>query len=207
MDRAFWDSKYSTDEFVYTKDVNRFVKEHLEDLPPGKAIDLAGGEGRNTIFLAEKSWLVENIDISSVGLKKCQDLAFERGVAKKVFTTNASALDFESQLAPVDLGLIGYLQIPKQDLEIAITRLVGNLKPGGIFFGVWHALENLESGFGGPQDPKLLPSKALLLEILSTLGLEISFVENRDGQVQTRDGLRPSITLVCLAKKGDTGPA
>jgi SAM-dependent methyltransferase len=205
VDRQFWDSKYSVAEFVYTKEVNRFVKEHLANLPPGRAIDLAGGEGRNTVFLAQKGWLVENIDISSVGLEKCQELALERGVSKNVITNNASALDFESELAPVDLGLIGYLQIPQQELEIAITRLVANLKPDGIFFGVWHALENLESGFGGPQDPKLLPSKDSLGEILSGLNLEISFVENRDGQIQTRDGLRPSITLVCLAKKAGFG--
>ena len=47
MDKAFWDIKYSVDEYVYTKDVNRFVKESLSDLAPGKMIDLAGGEGRN----------------------------------------------------------------------------------------------------------------------------------------------------------------
>jgi SAM-dependent methyltransferase len=140
MDKAFWDSKYSTDEYVYTKDVNRFVKESLSDLAPGKMIDLAGGEGRNTVFFAENGWQAENIDLSSVGLEKCQRLAAERGVSDNVFTTQASALDFESKLSPVDLGVCAYLQIPQKDLEIAITRLVENILPGGVFFGVWHAL-------------------------------------------------------------------
>ena len=43
MDKAFWDEKYSTKDYVYTKDVNRFVKESLSDLKPAKMIDLAGG--------------------------------------------------------------------------------------------------------------------------------------------------------------------
>jgi hypothetical protein len=106
MDKAFWDSKYSTKEYVYTKEVNRFVQEHLEALAPGKMIDLAGGEGRNTVFFAQKGWQAENIDLSSVGLEKCKALAKERGVSDKVVTTNASALDFVSKLAPVDLGVL-----------------------------------------------------------------------------------------------------
>ena len=199
MDKAFWDQKYSVKEYIYTKDVNRFVKEHLEALAPGKMIDLAGGEGRNTVFFAEKGWQVENIDLSSVGLEKCSELAKERGVSDRVATTNASALDFVSTLAPVDLGLCAYLQIPQAELEIAITGLVDKIKPGGVFFGVWHALDNLEDGFGGPQNPELLPSTSSMRKVLSKLPLEISFVTNRDGAVQTKQGLKPSITLTAMA--------
>jgi SAM-dependent methyltransferase len=199
VDKAFWDEKYSVKEYVYTKDVNRFVKEHLEALAPGKMIDLAGGEGRNTVFFAEKGWQVENIDLSRVGLEKCSELAKERGVSDRVATTNASALNFVSTLAPVDLGLCAYLHIPQAELEIAITGLVDKIKPGGVFFGVWHALDNLEDGFGGPQNPELLPSTSSMRKLLSKLPLEISFVTNRDGQVQTKQGLKPSITLTAMA--------
>ena len=201
MDKAFWDDKYSATEYVYTKDVNRFVKESCSDLAPGKMIDLAGGEGRNTVFFAEKGWQAENVDLSSVGLEKCVALAKERGVSDKVVTTTASALDFVSKLAPVDLGVCAYLQIPSQDLDVAIGRLVDNIKPGGVFFGVWHALENLEEGFGGPQNPELLPTTESMTTLLSKLPLEISFVTNRDGQVQTREGLKPSITLTAMATR------
>jgi predicted TPR repeat methyltransferase len=201
MDKAFWDSKYSVDEYVYTKDVNRFVKESCSDLAPGKMIDLAGGEGRNTVFFAEQGWQAENIDLSPVGLEKCERLAAEKNVSDLVFTTNASALDFVSQLAPVDLGVIAYLQIPQGELAVAITRLVENIKPGGVFFGVWHALENLKDGFGGPQNPDFLPSEESMTQLLSSLPLEIQFVANRDGQVQTKEGLKPSITLTAMATR------
>ena len=201
MDKAFWDSKYSVDEYVYTKDVNRFVKESCSDLAPGKMIDLAGGEGRNTVFFAEKGWQAENIDLSPVGLVKCEKLAKERDVQELVFTTNASALDFVSKLAPVDLGVCAYLQIPQEQLTVAITRLVENIKPGGVFFGVWHALENLKDGFGGPQNPEVLPSEESMTALLSSLPVEIKFVTNRDGQVQTKEGLKPSITLTAMAIK------
>ena len=197
MDKAFWDSKYSSDEYIYTKDVNRFVKESLSDLAPGKMIDLAGGEGRNTVYFAERGWQAENIDLSSVGLEKCERLAAEKNVSDLVFTTNASALNFESKLAPVDLGVCAYLQITQAQLTIAITRVVENIKPGGVFFGVWHALENLKDGFGGPQNPGVLPSESSMMSLLSSLPLEIQFVTNRDGQVQTKEGLKPLPTQTC----------
>ena len=201
MDKAFWDSKYSVAEYIYTKDVNRFVKESCSDLTPGKMIDLGGGEGRNTVFFAEQGWQSENIDLSSVGLEKCERLASEKNVSDLVFTTNSSATDFVSKLAPVDLGVIAYLQIPQSELAVAISRLVENIKPGGVFFGVWHALENLKDGFGGPQNPEVLPSEESMTALLASLPLEIKFVTNRDGQVQTKDGLKPSITLTAMAIK------
>ena len=201
MDSSFWDGKYSTEEYVYTTEVNTFVREHLSDLPPGKLIDLAGGEGRNSVFFAEKGWQVENVDFSKVALDKFMHLAEQRGVAHLATPTLADATTFESQIAPVDVGIIAYLQVPEEQLEAAITKLVGYLVPGGTFFGVWHARENLEGGFGGPQNPKVLPTVNQLREILEYLPVEIKVLTNRDGQVKTKDGLKPSITLTCVATK------
>jgi SAM-dependent methyltransferase len=201
MDKSFWDQKYSGDEYVYTTEVNSFVKEHLANLTPGKMIDLAGGEGRNTVYFAEKGWQAENIDLSGVGLAKCEKLAAERNVSERVFTTQASALDFESKLAPVDLGLVGYLHLNHDDLRTAIALLLSCMVPGGTLFGVWHALENLKDGFGGPQDPRVLPSVESMTEILGSLPVKVQFITNRNGQVQTQQGLKPSITLTALATK------
>jgi hypothetical protein len=200
MDKAFWDQKYADEDYVYTTKVNRFVKQYLAHLTPGKMIDLAGGEGRNSVFFAEKGWQAENIDLSSVGLAKCERLAAERGVSDRVFTNQASALDFESKLAPVDLGVIAYMQINHEHLKAGIARLVDRIVPGGIFFGVWHALENLKDGFGGPQNPDVLPSVESMKNILGELPLRVEFITNQDGQVQTKQGIKPSITLTALAR-------
>jgi ubiquinone/menaquinone biosynthesis C-methylase UbiE len=68
MDPTSWIKKYETDSYVYTKDVNKFVVELTADLAPGIAIDLAGGEGRNAVWLAEQGWRVENIDFAQNAL-------------------------------------------------------------------------------------------------------------------------------------------
>ena len=200
--REYWNNKYAaTDELIYTDVVNRFVKEYCEDLKPGKMIDLAGGEGRNSVFFAEKGWQVENIDISNVALTKFLKLAEERGVAGKVFANCADATGFESVLTPVDLGVVGYLQIPMPDLADALYCLIDNIRKGGVLLGVWHSLNNIEEGFGGPQNPDVLPSVERIREMLAEEPLDIEVLEVRDGQVQTTEGLKPSKTLVLKAKK------
>lgn len=196
----YWDAKYRTDEFIYTKTANRFVIEHCETLTPGTVIDLAGGEGRNTVWLAERGWRVENVDISAIGLAKCTQFAAEQGVAERVSTLQASGADFVSTLAPVDLGIVPYLQVPGELLESSLRNLVSQIKSGGHLVGVWHALENLNGGFGGPQDPKVLPSLPGMRDLCAKLPIDVISCELRDGQVQTRDGLKPSTTLVLLAR-------
>lgn len=205
VDASYWDAKFDVEEFIYTKDANRFVKEFCEPLiqkigPVGKVIDLAGGEGRNSVWFAEHGWQVENIDFSGKALTKFLAFAEERGVLEKCFANRADATGFESVLMPVDIGVCAYLQIPQPDLMDALDNLIENIKPGGYLMGVWHARENLDGGFGGPQDPAVLPTASEIREFLSDYPVEIEFLGNREGQVQTRDGLKPSTTLVLLAK-------
>jgi SAM-dependent methyltransferase len=197
---SYWDAKYATDEFIYTKTANRFVIELCEGLTPGLAIDLAGGEGRNTVWLAEQGWRVENVDISEVGLAKCEAFAAERGVSERVSTLCASGADFKSTLAPVDLGIVPYLQVSKDLLNASLKNLISQIKSGGYLVGVWHALENLDGGFGGPQNPDVLPSVASMKQFCESMPLAVEVCELRDGQVQTKEGLKPSITLILKAR-------
>lgn len=201
MDAAYWDAKYDTDEFIYTKIENRFVKEFCAKLAPGKAIDLAGGEGRNTVWLASLGWTVENIDISSKALAKSAQFAAEAGVSDRCTETLATPEGFESATAPVDLAVVGYLQIAMPDLANSIAQVARCLKLGGILIGVWHARENLDGGFGGPQNPLVLPTANELVIMAQAAGLEVDVCENRDGQIQTKDGLKPSVTVVLKAHR------
>lgn len=192
-----WDKKYSTEEYIYTKTPNRFVVEYCEKLTGKTAIDLAGGEGRNAVWLAKQGWQVENIDFSQVALDKFVQFAKEENVSDNCIATCQDGTSFNPVLKSVDLGVIAYLHIPMEELATAISNLAAVINPGGHLFGVWHSGENAAE-LNGPKDK---PDMAFIRQALADTGLEIVELSNQDGQIQTKDGLKPSVTLVVLAKR------
>lgn len=75
MDAHDWDQRYAATELVWSARANQFVESELADLAPGRAIDVAAGEGRNSIWLAGRGWDVTAVDFSEVGLDKGRALA------------------------------------------------------------------------------------------------------------------------------------
>ncbi|WP_205745837.1 hypothetical protein [Egibacter rhizosphaerae] len=49
-----WDERYRTSELVWRAEPNRWVRTHSQGLAPGTALDLACGEARNAVWLAER---------------------------------------------------------------------------------------------------------------------------------------------------------
>ena len=56
MDANAWDERYAATELVWSAGPNQFVEHEVADLPPGRALDLACGEGRNARWLADRGW-------------------------------------------------------------------------------------------------------------------------------------------------------
>lgn len=80
MDAREWDEKYSEKPLLWSADPNQFVAEEVSRLRPGKALDLACGEGRNAVWMAEQGWDVTGIDFSGVAINRARGMAMERGV-------------------------------------------------------------------------------------------------------------------------------
>jgi len=170
VDAASWDERYRSSELVWSAGPNAFVAELLADLPPGRALDLAAGEGRNALWLAERGFEVEAVEFSSVALEKLRSLAEHRGVA---VTCTLGDLTEDLGLAPADLVLIAYLQVPRAVERDVVNRAAGLVAPGGTFLLVAHARRNLTEGVGGPPMADLLPTPEDIVEALAGTGLEI----------------------------------
>jgi SAM-dependent methyltransferase len=181
MSASFWNDRYANVDSVWSMAPNEFVVEFLNELPPGRMIDLAGGEGRNALWFAGRGWQAENADISSVAINKFLERAVSEGLYDQVVGTTLEVDQLATfQLAPADLGVIAYLQIPPEQLTRSILDLAAALAPGAIFFGVWHARENLADGFGGPQRADVLPTVEELRAVAETAGFHIHTCELRD---------------------------
>ena len=74
-----WDERYASGKYS-SAEPHRLLIELCEKIPPGKALDLACGEGRNAIFLASKGWQVMAVDNSNVGIEIARRRAVEKGV-------------------------------------------------------------------------------------------------------------------------------
>ena len=70
----FWDERYSSDEYVYGTEPNKFLKEQIQKIKPVGNLLLPGeGEGRNAVFAAMLGWVVYAFDQSSVAKIKAQN--------------------------------------------------------------------------------------------------------------------------------------
>jgi len=154
MDREDWNRRYREKEFVWSVTPNRFLVEEIGKLPPGQALDVAAGEGRNAIWLAERGWRVTAVDYSEAGLDKGKKLAESRGV--EIDWILADVLEFRPEPGGFDLVVIMYLQIPWEEMRLVLHSAAGAVAPGGTFLLVGHDRTNLEHGHGGPRDPGVL---------------------------------------------------
>lgn len=152
MDAAAWDARYA-DAQQWSATPNELVAAELGALPPGTAVDLAAGEGRHAVWLAERGWDVTAVDFAEAGLERGRRAAAERGV--QVVWEVADVVTWRPP-APVDLVLIAYLHLAADERRRVHRAAVESLAPGGTLLLVGHDASNIAEGVGGPQDPSVL---------------------------------------------------
>ena len=77
-DREKWDQRYREGAYASRNYPSEFLRNRAELLNIGRAMDLACGLGRNSIYLAELGFEVDAIDVSLVGLEIAREKAKER---------------------------------------------------------------------------------------------------------------------------------
>ncbi len=197
MDAHDWDERYRERDLVWSADPNAFVEQEVVDLSPGRALDLAAGEGRNAIWLAEQGWRVEAVEFSPVAIDKGRRLAAHAGV--EVDWTLAD-LTTHPDLDPADLVLLVYLHLRQPDADEVLRHAAALVRPGGVLLVLGHARRNLAEGYGGPPDPAVLSEPEEVAEVLSRAGLEIERAEEVLRTAKTEDGPREAIDLLVRAR-------
>lgn len=197
MDRSDWDERYRTKDLVWTAEPNRFVVAETGELAPGRALDLAAGEGRNSVWLAERGWQATAVDFSEVALAKAAQLAAARGVG--VTTVVADVTTWSPPAASFELVLVAYLQVPEADRHAAYRNATTALAPGGRLVVVAHDRSNTEGGWGGPKDPAVQATPQEMRELLTSFRLHVVKAERVERPVDTPDGPRVAFDHVVVA--------
>jgi 2-polyprenyl-3-methyl-5-hydroxy-6-metoxy-1,4-benzoquinol methylase len=110
--REDWNARYAQKELLWTAEPNRLLAAEVASLEPGRALDVACGEGRNAVWLAERGWRVTGVDFADVALTKAAELAAARGV--EVEWVPADVLEYEPPARSFDLVVVLYLQLPAE---------------------------------------------------------------------------------------------
>ena len=186
-----WDEKYRESEFGPGQEPSTILKKYIRLFPKGRALDIAAGEGRNAIFLAEHGFEVDAVDISGVALNRARKLARARGV--KIRTIVA---DLDRYPIPGDLfDLIVDFNFLDRRLISGIKR---GLKKGGMVVFESYLAEQKSIGLDGPSNPKYLLKPNELLRLFR----DFRILFYREG-IFREGGSRKAIASL-IAQKLDT---
>lgn len=113
----------------FTVEANAFLVAMLKDLKPGKALDVAMGQGRNAVYLARQGWDVTGFDVAEEGLKAAQENAAKAGT--RITAVNATFEGFDYGKERWDVIYFVYTDAPIVDPKY-VARIREALKPGGL---------------------------------------------------------------------------
>lgn len=198
-----WDERYAAEGLTWSAGPNVFVAAEVgpppsgPGAPPARALDVACGEGRHAIWLAEQGWDVVAVDFSRVGLDKGTALAAQRGV--EVTWVHADVAEWTPPQEAFGLVLVAYLHTDAETLRNALRRSEDAVAPGGVLLAVGHDAANLEHGHGGPQDPSVLWTAEGIAAHLDRLVVERAGQARRT--VETPEGEATAIDTLVRARR------
>ena len=174
-----WDERYSTAEYAYGVEPNRFLASHYQALPRGRILSLAEGEGRNAVFLARQGYEVTAVDGSAVGLRKAENLARENAVS--FHCIHADLATFAIAAQAWDGIVSSFCPLPSELRAQVHAGVVAGLRPGGVFLCEAYTPRQVQYGTGGGDCTDTMQSRDTLLEELP--GLEFSHLVETEREV------------------------
>ena len=169
-----WDVRYSDAEYVYGTAPNEFLVSVADQIPRGKVLSLAEGEGRNAVYLAELGCKVLGVDASAIGLGKAQRLAEERGVT--IETRVEDLTNFHIEPDSWDAIVSIFCHLPSGIRSSVHNKVVAGLRPGGVFVLEAYTPTQLKLKTGGPPTADML----MTLNLLRTELAGLRFVHARE---------------------------
>ena len=105
---------------------NKFLAERVKGLPPGKALDIGMGQGRNSMFLAALGWEVTGFDLSEVGVKQAKAEAEKRGLKIDARVGDVDKFDYGRERYDLIVGMYMHEYLTRN-----AAKVMAALKPGG----------------------------------------------------------------------------
>jgi SAM-dependent methyltransferase len=181
---ATWNKRFSEPGFLFGTEPNAWVREHAHLWPAGaRVLSVADGEGRNSVWLAQRGLQVDAFDISEVGVAKAREFAAQQGAHVNYAVADIAELQWPEAL--YDGAAAIFFQFADPDLRARIFEgLVRCLKPGGTLVLQGYGPRQLEYRTGGPPIASHLYTEDLLREAFAALEI----VELRCYEAEVAEG-------------------
>jgi SAM-dependent methyltransferase len=159
-ERERWNQRYRQGPHS-SKDPDPFLvtayRDFISPLFPkaGAALDLAGGTGRHSVWLAQRGWNVTLVDFSDIGIARAKKNAADAGV--EIDLRQAEIGAYRPGRARFDLILVFYYLERK-----AFAKLAAALRRGGLLVYKTYTLEHRKYGHGPTHPMYFLRQNELL---------------------------------------------
>ena len=171
-EKASWNKKYSEGSHSSLEPDPFLVSAYAEFLfgtSPGLALDVAGGVGRHSIWLAQRGWRVKLLDVSEIGIKLAQENA-KKTETTSLITTEIRDLNTSQDLGRAQYDLVMVFFFLQRELFPALAAAI---KPGGHLIYKTYTAEQQRFGGGrfnsGPSHPMFLLEPNELLRAFSNM--------------------------------------
>lgn len=128
-DDNFWDEKFASRSDKPLSPEKSLV-DNIEYLKDGSVLDIACGDGRNSLFLLEKGFKVTGVDFSSKALERLKRFASRENYTVKTMKIDLSELDALSNIGVFDNIIINHYRLSKE----VLANIHNYISDNGILF-------------------------------------------------------------------------
>jgi 2-polyprenyl-3-methyl-5-hydroxy-6-metoxy-1,4-benzoquinol methylase len=164
-----WEARFSVGEYLFGERPNAYLASKAGLLVKGsRALSIADGEGRNSVWLAEQGLRVDAFDFSPTAVAKAEHLALSRGVRVGFNVSETFAWNWAH--STYDLVAAIFIQYASPAMREKLFPLIKQtLKPGGLLILQGYRTEQLQHGTGGPPEFDHLYTEAMIRDALSDM--------------------------------------
>ena len=169
-----WEDRYSADHYMYGTEPNDFLVEAVKDLPLGRVLCLADGEGRNGVYLARLGHDVTSMDLTHAGIGKAKNLAEERGVKLNALVADLATYDLGNQEWDVIVSVFAHT--PPEIRKRVHGAISTALSPGGRLLPEAYTPDQIGRGTCGPPKSEF----CMTLEGLTRELTDLEFTQGKE---------------------------
>ncbi len=172
---ATWNQRFANSDYLFGTEPNAYLLAQARHLPAsGRALCVADGEGRNSVWLARRGLQVDAFDIAAVGVAKARKLAADAGVQVDYAVADCDTLTWP--VARYDVVAAVFIQFADPDMRHRLfANMATTLAPGGLLVLQGYTPKQLEYKTGGPP----LLENLYTEELLRTAFAGMSIIELR----------------------------